>query len=214
MEIKAPKPRGRPKTETDESRQEKIREGAMQVFVEKGFANATMQDIARKAGVSKRDIYQLFADKTALFTEVVQSRRHLVLALPRPAGEKDAPLETLCRIFRLDAEDRDAAERDALMQLIFRESAIFPDLNALLYDAGILRFREDLIDWLDLCIDDGRLPSCDTARLAGMLMDVVFGALFPRRMRRSPVDRPKQAADISARIGIILEGIRTTSVDR
>lgn len=201
-----PRPRGRPKTETDEDRQDKIRAGAMQVFVEKGFANTTMQDIARQAGVSKRDLYQQFADKTALFTDVIQSRRGLILDLPRPPEEVADPLTTLVRIFRLDLDEQQANERDALMRLISRESLLFPDLNAMLYDTGVLRSREALIDWLDHCVASGALPPCHTARLAGMLMDVVFGALLPRRQRKGAVDRAAQTADIRDRIAVVLAG--------
>ncbi len=202
------KPRlGRPKALSDADRKRRLLDAAMTAFIEKGFGRATTTDIARRAGMSKRDIYAQFQDKTDLFTQVIASRRHLVLDLPRPKDEDLPPLEALRRIFRLDLEDRAAAERDALMNLIARESLLFPELNALLYDTGVIRFRELLMDWLDLQMTAGTLPRCSLPMLAGLLMDVVFGALLPRRQRKGPIDRQAQADEILARIAIILRGL-------
>ncbi|MBE3637254.1 TetR/AcrR family transcriptional regulator [Mangrovicoccus algicola] len=179
----------------------------MTSFIEKGFARATTADIAQRGGLSKRDVYRAFPDKTDLFTAAILSRRHLILDLPRPAREERPVLETLRQIFRLDLEDRDAAERDALMNLVARESLLLPELNALLYDTGIIRSRELLIDWLAAQMDRGAMPRHDASDLAGMMMDVVFGALLPRRRPHGPVDRRSQADQITARLGIVLAGI-------
>lgn len=198
---------GRPKVTDDDAQRIRLLDAAMTVFIEKGFGRATTVDIARRAGMSKRDLYRLFDDKTALFTQAIQSRRHLVLDLPRPADEPLSPREALRAIFRLDLDDRQAAERDAVMNLIARESMLFPELNALLYDTGVIRFRELLMYWLDKQMTSGALPRCDLPMLAGLLMDVVFGALLPRRQRTAPVDRAAQAEEILARIDIILNGL-------
>lgn len=203
-----PKPKpGRPRIFSEEEREGRLLEAAMTAFIEKGFGRATTTDIARRAGMSKRDLYVRFKDKTDLFKQVIASRRHLVLDLPRPEGEALPPLGALRRIFRLDLEDREAAERDALLNLIARESLLFPELNALLYDTGVIRFRDMLIDWLDGQMTRGALPRCDLPMLGGLLMDVVFGALLPRRQHHGPIDRRAQADEIMARIAIILRGL-------
>ncbi len=41
------------------------------LFLERGYAGTTMDDIARAAGLSKRTLYNHYADKDALFTEIV-----------------------------------------------------------------------------------------------------------------------------------------------
>ncbi|WP_181409989.1 TetR/AcrR family transcriptional regulator [Martelella alba] len=199
--------RGRPKTLADDDRRALLLTAAMTVFIEKGFARATTSDIATRAGMSKRDLYRLFADKTELFTQTILSRRHLILDLPREDADDLPPREALRHIFRLDLDDREAAERDALMNLIARESLQVPELNALLYDTGIIRSRELLIDWLEIQMARGTLPRGDTASLAGLLMDVVFGALLPRRHRKAPSDRTHQRQEILARIDIVLTGL-------
>src|SRR5689334_12643419 len=58
-----------------EDRPREICEAALEVFAEKGFAAAKLDDIARRAGVSKGTLYLYFADKAELFRAVV---RHAV----------------------------------------------------------------------------------------------------------------------------------------
>ncbi|NVO24319.1 TetR/AcrR family transcriptional regulator [Donghicola mangrovi] len=201
--------RGRPKAISADQRRDRILTAAMAVFIEKGFGRSTMADIARQGGMSKRDLYALFDDKTALFSAVVLSRRDLILKLPRPKDEALPLMDVLRSIFRLDLDDQSADERDALLNLISRESLVFPELNAMLYDTGIIRSREALMEWLDEQMTKGVLPRNDLPMVAGLLMDVVFGALLPRRKRQGKVNRTAQAEEILDRIAIVLRGLRT-----
>src|SRR5262245_27050592 len=49
-----------------------ITAAALQVFAEKGFAGARMEEIARRAGISKGTLYLYFATKEAMFRAVVR----------------------------------------------------------------------------------------------------------------------------------------------
>ncbi|RCJ20008.1 TetR family transcriptional regulator [Nostoc sp. ATCC 43529] len=51
---------------------EMILDGAMQEFLENGYAAARIDKIAVAAGVSKATIYRRFPDKESLFTELMQ----------------------------------------------------------------------------------------------------------------------------------------------
>lgn len=56
-----------------EERPQQITEAALEVFREHGLAGARLEDIARRAGVSKGTIYLYFSSKEELFREVVRS---------------------------------------------------------------------------------------------------------------------------------------------
>jgi len=56
-----------------EDRPQEICAAALEVFAEKGFAAAKLDEIARRAGVSKGTLYLYFADKEELFRAVVRS---------------------------------------------------------------------------------------------------------------------------------------------
>ncbi|SCM76295.1 Transcriptional regulator, TetR family [uncultured Pleomorphomonas sp.] len=200
--------RGRPKLVDDAARRQSILRAAHEAFVELGFSRTTTALVAARARVSKRDIYSLFATKTELFAAVVTEHRHLILDLPRPAGEDLPPLETLVRIFRLDIDEAAEFEREAILSLIVRESVQYPELSDYLYETEIIRSREELIDWLKAETLKGRMVIDDPMVCAGMLMDIVFGALLPRRRLRHRVDRRQRIEHIRKRLEIFLRGIR------
>lgn len=209
MEKEEPRARrGRPKIIDDEARRRAIVSAAQDVFVELGFARTTTAIVAARAKTSKRSIYELFADRKALFAAVIREYRHLILDLPRPDGEQLGVFDTLVAIFRLDIDETAEREREAILNLIARESALFPELSDYLYQNNILRSREQLIDWLIQENRLGRMNVEDPLVLSGMLMDVVFGALLPRRRLLSRADRAERIEHIKQRLHIVLRGIR------
>ncbi len=64
-----------------QDRPEQILNAALQVFGECGLANARLQDIAERAGVSKGTIYLYFPNKEELFREMI--RQTAVAAIER-----------------------------------------------------------------------------------------------------------------------------------
>jgi TetR/AcrR family transcriptional repressor of mexJK operon len=48
-----------------------VRAAAQALFLEKGYAGTTMDDIAAAAGIARRTLYNNYPDKAALFTEIV-----------------------------------------------------------------------------------------------------------------------------------------------
>ena len=67
--MPADKPRWRRKPD---ERPDEILKAAFKVFSERGFAHATMDDVAEAAGITKGTIYLYFPGKEELFIEVVQ----------------------------------------------------------------------------------------------------------------------------------------------
>lgn len=57
--------------EEDGSKRRQILDGARKVFMDLGFDGASMNEIARAAGVSKGTLYVYFADKHALFEALI-----------------------------------------------------------------------------------------------------------------------------------------------
>ena len=58
--------------EEDSSKRRQILGGARKVFMDLGFDGASMNEIARSAGVSKGTLYVYFADKNRLFEAIVE----------------------------------------------------------------------------------------------------------------------------------------------
>ena len=61
-----------PVGDEDSSKRRQILDGARKVFMDLGFDGASMDEIARSAGVSKGTLYVYFADKSRLFEAIVE----------------------------------------------------------------------------------------------------------------------------------------------
>src|SRR3954467_13659308 len=58
--------------EEDSSKRRQILDGARKMFMDLGFDGASMNEIARAAGVSKGTLYVYFADKNRLFEAIME----------------------------------------------------------------------------------------------------------------------------------------------
>src|SRR3981081_924822 len=77
-----------------ESRHDALLEAAVGVFARYGFRKASMDEVARAAGVSRQGLYLLFADKEELFRKAVAYKltRQLSAAIVELSNERE-PLE-------------------------------------------------------------------------------------------------------------------------
>jgi len=62
-------------------RRELIERAATEVFAERGYAGASIDEIARRSGVSAPVVYDHFASKLALFTRLLERTRDELLAM-------------------------------------------------------------------------------------------------------------------------------------
>src|SRR6266567_3099344 len=67
--------RGRPCQIAEPERRQLLLDAAESVFLESGYSSASMDDIARRAGMSKKTLYRLFETKESLFAAVIAARR-------------------------------------------------------------------------------------------------------------------------------------------
>jgi AcrR family transcriptional regulator len=98
----------------------RILDAAGQLFAEHGFGGATVDEIARRAGVNKAMLYYYVGDKAALFAEVVTTHVGRIRTLVAVAlTESDDPRRRLGAIPRAFA--RAVREHPYLPQLMLRE---------------------------------------------------------------------------------------------
>ncbi len=86
--------------EYKEEARSRILEAANQVFAEKGYRQATMDDVAKKLGVSKGALYLYFASKEELFEAICRTAlRALKDILYSSFNVKMNPLESASEFF-------------------------------------------------------------------------------------------------------------------
>lgn len=82
-----------------------ITEAATEVFAEKGFHQARVSDIARRAGVADGTIYLYFKNKEDLLLSIFEENMDLLLAeLERALDGVDDPIEQIRRFARFHFE--------------------------------------------------------------------------------------------------------------
>jgi AcrR family transcriptional regulator len=95
----ARKPREEARKARNDVYRQHILEAAEQVFADKGFEAAKLQDISTRAGLSMGTIYAIFPGKTELFTALLEERGQEILQLVREIVAGDSPArQTLDRL--------------------------------------------------------------------------------------------------------------------
>lgn len=132
-----PRHSGRPTRRTAEKLREHILTIATVLFLNHGYGATSIEEVARRARISKRTFYHRFADKAALFAAVVHS---IIDRLHPPA---DVPLisngslqENLLRLAHLMLRAAVTPQAVALHRLIVAESARFPELAVIAGEQG------------------------------------------------------------------------------
>ena len=160
---------------------DQVLEGAREVFMRDGFEGASVDDIARVAGVSKATLYSYFPDKRLLFSEVarLECNRQAEEAL-QEVGQDD-PIEDVLheaadRIVRFFLSD--------FGQQVFRicvaESHRFPELGCRFYASGPAMVRDRLSQVLKPYVDKGVLKIDDMDLAANQFGELCKSDLFVR----------------------------------
>lgn len=121
-------------------RRSAILDAATSIFVEHGFAGATMDDVAAAARASKQTVYQRFGDKVGLFEAVIEAN------IADAETGTDPFLDALRHTIDLETDLRRFAQqhlRDVLQphlmrirRLVIAEADRFPTLAQLWFERG------------------------------------------------------------------------------
>ncbi len=113
-----------------------ITAAALGVFTERGFAAARMEEIAKRAGVSKGTLYLYFATKEDMFRAVVRNVVAPNLATIRAAMEAaDLPFAAIIRTFLPRFADLvTTVPVGAVAKMVIGESRNFPGLAKVWHD--------------------------------------------------------------------------------
>jgi AcrR family transcriptional regulator len=113
-----------------DERPREICAAALEVFAERGFTAAKLDEIARRAGVSKGTLYLYFTDKADLFRAVVRDAiAPNVQAITAAVSAIDAPFADLVRMFLAGFAEREAQlPVGAVAKIVIGESRNFPEL--------------------------------------------------------------------------------------
>jgi AcrR family transcriptional regulator len=162
------------------AKRRQIMDGARQVFLSAGFDGASMNDIARAAGVSKGTLYAYFDSKEDLFEAIIR-------------GEYAQSAERLC-VFRREGDARDML-RDfgvrliskmsepatrSLARVVIAAAEKFPNVGRAFYEAGPLYGATRLAAELENLEKSGALKVPDPERAAWQFVDLCQSYVYKR----------------------------------
>ena len=167
-----------------DARREAILDVAQEVFLEEGFAAASMSTIAARLGGSKGTLYNYFKSKDELFAAYVERRclwqqDEIFAAKP----DEETPLQTLQRLGRgyLRHIMNDLNLRN--FRIIAAEAERSPEIGQVFYEAGPKRGTERMADLLAQMERDGALDlDGDPLSAAKYFLAMVNNNLFKARL--------------------------------
>jgi TetR/AcrR family transcriptional regulator, mexJK operon transcriptional repressor len=194
-----PSPEAAPLSPRAERKLAQVIEGARAVIVAKGFEGASVDDIAREAGISKATMYRYFPDKSALF-QAVMNRECLrqagavieIADCCGPVGDKLLDFARRHLAFVLSDNAIDA------FRTAVAESARFPDLARDFIERRMDKARTALVPLMTAAGERGELAIDDPDAAARCLLalcksDLFFNRLFGVRGAYSPEEIDTQA---------------------
>ena len=168
-----------PGGDEESAKRRQIIDGARAVFLSQGFDAASMNDIARAAGVSKGTLYVYFKHKEQLFEAIIEQECE---------GQAEA-------IFDLDPNDHDVEavltrlgnayarflcrpEKASAICMVIAIADRMPDLGRKFYETGPARGMARLADYIAAQVKAGVLVVEDCEIAAAQLMEACQAMLY------------------------------------
>ena len=196
------------KQERAERTRRDVLDAAREVFTRRGFAEASMEEIAERAGVTRGPLYHYFDSKQDLFAAVYEEVEQALAAEiaseieSRTAAEADAWQQVLVssQAF-LDVSLHPAVQRIALLEA---PTVLGWEARGHIARYGLALIRRGLQN----AIDQGLIEPQSVEPLAHILRAALSeGALYIARA----ADQPAARSEVGAAIGRLLEGLRRRS---
>ena len=192
MSTASPPPRpNAARVRRKEERPGELLDAALDLFTEQGYAATRVEQVARRAGVSKGTLFRYFPSKYELFKAVV---RHNVAAtlregLAEMASFEGPAAEQLRRFLRLWWERYGSTRASAITKFAFNDVAGFPELQAFYQEEVIGPLRGAVRAMIERGIARGEFRAMDSVQATY----AVFAPLSFMVLWRHSIGRAKLA---------------------
>ena len=165
-----------------EVRREAILEAARAVFLERGYAGATIDAVVERSGGSKATVYALFGNKEGLFGALISDWAEGFAEAFRTLAPGSSVDQSLRSLGRTVLEQFLSQERLAIFRLVAGESGRRPELGDIFYRigarTGLSLFTALFREWSAR----GLISGSDPAQLASHFLGALRGDLFLRSL--------------------------------
>jgi TetR/AcrR family transcriptional repressor of mexJK operon len=154
-------------------RMQQLITAAEDIFLAKGYHTATMSDVAKAAGMSKKTVYTMIQSKAELFGALL-AHRHSLLNFPEPQSDWSihdlltANLMALARFLLSPGQI-------AILRLIMAEYTHSPDLGRVFHRNRVSKAKSKLESCLaDIAVQHG-CPAAQAKEMSAMLFGMAIG---------------------------------------
>jgi len=146
-----------------EARPDEVLDAALALFIERGFAATRVEDIARRAGLSKGALYLYFPSKEAVIEGLVRRAVAPVAAMALTSLDnwQGDPRPVIAATLRMVASKLSDPGLIAIPRLIMREVARFPELAEMYRREVLDRIFPVVTGLLERGMRDGYLRPLD-----------------------------------------------------
>jgi AcrR family transcriptional regulator len=190
---------------TDDPRRQRIQAAVWEILLEGGPERLSTAELARRAGVSKRELYGLFGNKSALLADCVAARTQEMrrpLAAP-PKLDGAALRATLGAFGTAVLRTVTSPAVLALYRLALAEAERAPEIAMLIETNGRNANRAALAKLLAHGQDEGLLAEAKPEAMASTFMSLIWDDLLVRLLLGTA--RPPGSADIARRVSDALD---------
>ncbi len=166
-----------------DARPEEIISAALEVFADRGFAATKLEDVARRAGVTKGTIYLYFENKEALFKALIRQTivpviaRGEELAKSFTGSARDLFEQLVREYWRLVGE----TSLVGIPKLMMAEANNFPELARFYYEEVVTRGHRLMAGVLERGIKAGEFRPVNVAVATKLAMAPVMHAVVARK---------------------------------
>ena len=162
---------------------DQVLEGARTVFMADGFEGASVDDIAREAGVSKATRYSYFPDKRLLFMEVANEEcaRQSRTAIDN-IDMSAPPHAVLAQVGRHFVRFITSKFGQQVFRICVAESDRFPEIGRAFYQSGPARMRSVMTEYFAEAIARGELRMDDLTLASDQFGELCKADIWPRLM--------------------------------
>ena len=168
-----------PQSADDNAKRRQIVHGARTIFLQHGFDAASMNDIARAAGVSKGTLYVYFANKEQLFEAIVHEECLVHAETTFNLDPNDHDVEaTLSRLGVAYLEFLCGPEKASALRTVIAIADRMPEIGRIFYETGPALGIAKLADYLRAQTLAGVLAVGDAEVAAAQFLDACQSTVF------------------------------------
>jgi TetR/AcrR family transcriptional regulator, mexJK operon transcriptional repressor len=201
---------GRPRRGTEAARSDSLIAAATRVFLRDGYGSASIDKVAREAGVSTRTIYERFRNKADLLVSVITRlvERDMATVFATAELERLQVRQALVTIGETIAGRACDPEAAALFRIVSAEARRFPALAEKMRANTKTRMVNAIATYFRGQIHKGTLSLTDPERSAALFIRMVCAELHECLLFGSPEEISKLdfAAHVDLVVRIFLNG--------